>query len=124
MISAFIIYHIHALHLHKSLHFHTYSFSMFFVQTITYILLSSFTCYVHSCMVLSYSCSCLAFSSASPQSHNEARKLTLHSWLCVLGTMVITINKPCRGYTLFFLENDKKRRSHVHMVPNASNSKK
>ena len=27
---AFVIYHIHALHLHKSLHYHTFAFSMLF----------------------------------------------------------------------------------------------
>ena len=56
-----------APHLYKSLHFQTYSFNRFFVQTITYILLSLFACYVHSCMILTYSCSCLSFSSASPK---------------------------------------------------------
>ena len=67
IISTFIIYHIHVPHSHKSLHFHTYLFSMFLVPAITYILLSSFACHVHPCMILKYIYTFLAFSFVSPE---------------------------------------------------------
>ena len=47
IIPAFVIYHIHGLHLHKSLHYHTSSFSM----PTAYILFALFAYHVHSCIV-------------------------------------------------------------------------
>jgi len=84
MIPAFIIYHIHALHLHKSLHYHTSSFSMFlFCQLHTLYFHLSHVMFTHA-----WSRHIVAYALHFPkkdnkkkeqkESHNEAWKFTPH----------------------------------------------
>ena len=58
----------------------------------------------------------LAFSSTK-KNKEKKKKVTPHSWLHVLGTMIMSINQPCWDYTPISLE--KKFENHVNVVPNA-----
>ena len=80
IILAFIIYHIHALHLRKSLNCHTYLFSMLFflANCIHYVII---VCML--CIILPYSCSCLMFPSLSPKVTMKCESLHhIFSFMC------------------------------------------
>ena len=121
IIPAFIIYHIHALHLHKSLHYHTSSFSMLlFCQLHTFYFHCSHVMFTHTWS--------LHFPLQKKQKEKNKRK---SQWsMKVYTTFLVT----CVGYhddsckqTMLGLYTHfswKMIENHVNMVTNAWLTKK